>query len=180
MRIVCSTATARLEHQTLSFLNHSPYAHTDVKIRRRKRKSSAFNHVRWRYPGSKIVFLIYGSGRVVILGGLCEEEIRGALAWLAKELKSSICESPVVKNVVACTDVGRLPLLVNVATRLAHAGYAVSYEPELSPAVFLHLTKPKATAMLFRSGKATITGITDFAIVRHTLDEITAAVITAK
>lgn len=167
MRIVCTTAIARIECQELHKLTDSCYVHKSTKRLRRARKTTAFHHVRWSMPDTKIVFLIYASGRVVILGCVSDAQLTCAVDWLSTQLATQVLQPPSVCNVVSCLDLGQLPPLHSLAQRLTDSGHDVSFEPELSPGIVLRMKDPNSTTMLFRSGKAMVTGVNAFAGVDH-------------
>ena len=176
MRVVCTTATARIERQELSKLTDSFYVHTSGKRLRRQRKSTAFRHVQWSMPGSNVVFLIYANGRVVILGCVSTQQLDEAVNWLSLQLGSVVLQQPSISNVVTCMELGELPQLHVLAQSLRVRGHDVSFEPELSPGVVLRSKHPKSTAMLFRSGKAMVTGVNDLSIVDDVANAIRDAV----
>ena len=138
--------------------------------------NSAFHHVRWAMPSNKIVFLIYASGRVVILGSVSTTQLTEAITWLAKELSSPILQMPLISNVVACMNLGKQSQLADLAQRLAENGADVSYEPELAPGIILRQSDPKSTTMLFHSGKATVTGIKDITTLERVAEQIKSTV----
>lgn len=161
----------------------SPFVYDNKKRLRRQRKTSAFKHVVWRYPkGDKIVFLIYETGRIVILGGCCESDILSACQWLADNLCSTLVEQPVIRNVVVCTNIGTLMPLNILANRLRDVGYNICYEPELSPGIILRILN--TTSLVFQSGKLTMTGIQDFehviGVVKHVVEGILKALTSVK
>lgn len=172
MSIVSSTAVFTLEPQSLDRLRTSRYVHAGKSGLRRKRKTTAFKNVMIKMPDTTIVFLVYQNGRCVVLGSRSTNIMNKACDWLAKEVKSGILEPPSISNFVYTfqtrfPEMGSPEAMSRLCARLQghheinNASY-VRYESELSPAVMVHPPSyPRATAMIFRSGKVTITGLRD-------------------
>lgn len=164
MSVVCTTAVVTIEPQELACLKDSPFVHQSQKKLRRLRKSGSFQHVIWKMPSSRAVFLIYRTGKVVILGTTSICELRDASSWLASALKSKIIEKECISNIVySCKrDFTRIKNTLQTLfndIRQYNDG-AVRYEPELSPAlIFKPKTCPSVTVMIFRTGNITITGL---------------------
>ena len=77
-----------------------------------------------------------------------------------------------IENMVASTDVGRELDL----TRLAIALKNVEYEPENFPGLIYRLEDPKITILLFRTGKAVITGAKSLEQVNAAADAVTSII----
>lgn len=179
MSIVCTTAVITIEPQELTRLKQSQFVHQSHKKLRRTRKHDSFKHVIWRMPTSRVVFLIYGSGKVVILGTTSVSELQQASEWLVSELGSKIIEAANVSNIVyACKrDLSEMKIsLPDIYHNIMkHGDGSVRYEPELSPALIFKPMSQSATAMIFRTGNITITGLksnTDIANICTSIDTL--------
>lgn len=162
MPIVSSTATVKFGPQDLSFLRKSNYVHVKTKKDRRPRQSSAFKHVILKHPDKNVVALIYESGRCVILGSRSCNELLLARDWLQGILGPS-SSTVDVANLVYVSDT-----LTNLDLNETHIIIALirddhnfgGFNPEISPALIYKSNMIlKAKAMVYRSGKITITGV---------------------
>ena len=164
MSVVSTTAVVTLEPQNITDLKSSPYVHVKSKKNRRPRDNTAFHHVIFREPGTRIVFLIYTSGKCVILSSRNESEMASASLWIATILNSDIITPVAMKNIVYVYQFPFPETKMNQSLSRLHDRlkqcYDASFEPELSPALMLNPKScPSAKAMIFRSGKINITGI---------------------
>lgn len=175
MAVVCSTAVIRLEKASLPDLKSSHYVYVKKKKDRRQRCSQAFNHVILKKPHSKIIYLVYGNGKCVILSARSPHEIMRATSWICKAIGTKLLSLPVVKNVVYVHWYD-MPNASNVLSRLfddLKTTRRVSLEPELSPALIIDShTCPQAKIMIFRTGKVNITGIQDFESLPNVVNEV--------
>ena len=183
MSIVSSTAVVQHEPQDLAILSKSKFKHINKKRLRRTRYTNAFNNVTLKYPFKPIVFLVYANGKCVILGSRSDADLNEANAWLRIELASRVTSLPHVSNYVYAYETKfygeKSTVLQKLFTRLRvmfpHRTFG-SFDPELSPALIYNPESCKtAKAMIFSSGKVTITGLKtkqDIVRVREELDYI--------
>lgn len=175
MSIVSSTSVITLEPQVLDKLRSSEFVHTNRKKLIRKRHNDAFNHIIWKMPNSGIVFLIYASGKCVILGAKSLDDLDHASIWISQNLQSRIVTRAVPKNMVYVysTSIIIVPNLITELVKFIEKSNTVSYVPEQSPAIIVNpRCKTSAKAMVFRSGKIIITGVINDREISDTKSEI--------
>jgi TATA-box binding protein (TBP) (component of TFIID and TFIIIB) len=183
MAIVSSTAVFRVEEQDIAELHKSKHKHSSNRRLRRQRDNTAFHNVIFKYPKGKIVFLIYRNGKVVVLGTRSAEELKESCKWLADSLGSPMVDEPSVSNYVYTYSshmpgINRGDTLINLYTHMQEMNKGkkrifASLEPELSPAlIYYPECSKKAKAMMFRSGKVTITGLRTESDIRAVVEEI--------
>jgi TATA-box binding protein (TBP) (component of TFIID and TFIIIB) len=185
MAIVSSTAVFRVKDQDIDQLMHSEHRHISTKRLRRRRKTTAFHNVVFKYPFGKVVFLIYRNGKVVVLGSRSKQQLLDASNWLTDTLKSQIIEEPKISNFVytyqsSMRGTNRGDTLIHLYNHIHVMNNGKNIraylEPELSPALIYHpACNNRAKAMMFRSGKVTITGINSehaLKAVRSEIDEL--------
>lgn len=196
MSVVSSTARMRIGPQDITELSRHPFAHVKERRDRRTRMNHKFKRAVLRNPLTRIVYLIYASGVVVMLGGRSEAAIARAGRWLCRRLKAVMLEQPVISNVVyvvrhntgaparAHAQKGNVVLptffrLEDLYDRLRSEYVETSFEPELSPAVIM---TPKCAArakiMIFRTGNVNITGLRSFQAIDEVLQEMYTRILT--
>ena len=186
MPVVSSTAVFAIEAQDLVAVSKSPYVHRNGKRLRRIRKTSCFRQVVIKHPSKKVVFLVYASGRCVVLGCRTQAEIEDSVAWLSHVQNSKLLKEPVVSNLVYAYEIDfrkrgftsrLLPRLYKLFVQ-SKTGACI-YEPEISPALILNPSfSPKTTVMLFSTGKITVTGCRTLAQIDETkgvIDRVTCS-----
>lgn len=176
MPIVSSTATLTLKAQKLKWVRRSKFRYINDKNLRRKRKCHAFHNVILKMPGSSIVILVYASGKCVILGSRDVFELEMTTAWLSDTLKSDVLVRPKISNYVFTFTLSDTRISLTVLYEAAKQKYkenASRYNPEISPALIFHpQSSPGSTAMIFSSGKVTITGLKDKEVIQTVCEEI--------
>ena len=138
---------------------------------RRERQKNAFNVACWRHPRKNITFLLYASGRVVILGARTFEDIDDSAEWICKILNMRIDEPIKVSNMVVKLDLEKKLELEKFVRILRMKGREVTYETELSPALIYELRHGKA--LVFASGKVIITGLRSKDQVEQAIEQVT-------
>mmetsp|Transcript_41503 Transcript_41503/g.129933 ORF Transcript_41503/g.129933 Transcript_41503/m.129933 type:complete len:226 (-) Transcript_41503:225-902(-) len=117
--------------------------------------------------------LIYGSGKMVVLGCKSHDDARRAAQYFAKLIQK--IDQPAnmrefkVQNMVGTCDMGfpiRLEKLV-----YTHAKFA-SYEPELFPGLIYRMQAPKMVILAFVSGKFVVTGAKNIEDMRKAVEKI--------
>lgn len=96
---------------------------------------------------------IFPSGKMISVGTITPEDAKRELNHVAKTLKAGLKHEPKIQNIVATVDLGKHVDLEETSARLR-----AIYEPEQFPGAILHLEEPKATILIFSSGKCVITG----------------------
>lgn len=173
MPIVNSTSVFKIKAQEIAQLRQSPFAHSKNKKIRRIRQKNAFHNAILKHPEKNVVYLVYRNGKCVMLGCKSAKEVSESAEWLRDELQTELLELPLISNFVftySTTFEENTPrilehiygkvLLMNTRNGSVIRSFG-SYEPELSPAfIYYPVCVRKAKAMIFSSGKITITGIT--------------------
>ncbi len=138
----------------------------DLKYIAKKLKAEGADYNPSKFPGliyklkkPKAAFLIFGTGKLVCTGTQSERDANYALERIIKKLgKIGIkLKSPPklkVENIVASADIKRQIHLEKAILKLEGA----NYEPEQFPGLIYRQKKPKATFLLFRTGKLVCTG----------------------
>lgn len=101
--------------------------------------------------------LVYTSGRVVIMG--CRKPNVTTSHEIGVKLNCTPLDQLEIKNYVFSGKLNGKPNMTVTVSQLDAAGWLVSYEGELFPAMFVKNTRNNATFQLFPSGKYVITGI---------------------
>jgi len=113
--------------------------------------------VRLREP--KCAALIFASGKMVVTGARNEDDTRLAARRLAKMVQKLGHEVKFtefrIQNIVGTGDVGYPVRLEGIADERDSES---SYEPELFPGLIYRVTEPRATVLVFVSGKFVVTG----------------------
>lgn len=177
MPVVNITATLTIEPQDITLLQQLAEAHEQKKKHRRKRLDNAFKVARMVKPNSSVIFLVYASGNCVCLGGRNMDEVTKASKWLARGLKSKLIRKPSVKNIVYNHKSIHGPVSLETLYAKLRATqqerHAVSFEPELSPAlIYQPASVAGCKALIFRPGSVNITGLKHFDQIAHVLEEL--------
>jgi len=121
-----------------------------------------------RFPGAvhrikdpKLAMLLFSSGKVVLTGVKCLEDLDKGLTILSQTLKEVgvIClEHPTiaVTNMVCSYDLGNRINLNKVVMALSLE--SIEYEPEQFPGLVYRISDPKIVVLIFSSGKIILTG----------------------
>ncbi len=132
-------------------------------------KVSGTEYNRKKFPGliyrlakPKMVFLIFGSGRIVCTGAKSAEEVHTGVERLIKYLNSSGIETEgdpgiVIQNIVATSSLESNVIDLN-AVALSTGLENVEYEPEMFPGLVYRMEDPHVVILIFGSGKIVITG----------------------
>lgn len=163
MEMVNSTSVASLDSQIdLEDVRKSKY-HV-------KKKNSPFPVVVWKK--NKITFLIYKSGRCVILGCRSTQQVCDEAHWLSSTIGCGLKHVEICNLVFSATTCPQNLTQLYETVRSKNKGHFGTYEPELSPAFIYHVKDLKAKVLIFRTGKIIITGISSIVDVMKTLDVI--------
>ncbi len=117
--------------------------------------------LKYKKKTPKVTILIHKNGKIIFCGAKSFKEIEIAKKNLFEDLKRIgyiIQDNPIhVDNLVL---VGNLNETVDL-DMIAALSNDIKYRPELFPGLFFKNKNPKFTAILFKSGKFTITGLND-------------------
>ncbi len=113
----------------------------------------------FRLKKPKAAFLIFGTGKLVCTGTQSEKEAYKALERIISKLEKigiKVSKEPKLKveNIVASVDIKRQINLEKAIIELEGS----NYEPEQFPGLIYRQKNPKATFLLFRTGKLVCTG----------------------
>src|SRR6266540_912100 len=130
----------------------------------------------YRIKEPKTAILLFRSGKVVCTGAKSLENVKTAIAMVAKQIKAAgipIKDDPEieVQNIVATSDLGAQIDLNAVAVTLGPG--AVEYEPEQFPGLVYRIDEPKVVLLMFGSGKVVCTGARKPADVEKAVEKIT-------
>ncbi|CAI5708634.1 unnamed protein product [Peronospora destructor] len=132
-----------------------------------------FSAVIMRLRDPKTTALIFGSGKIVITGGISEESCRLAARKFTRVIQKLNFPAKFtefkVRNVMGTCDIRfpiRLEGLLNDHTRFS------SYEPELFPGLIYKLVEPKLTLLIFVSGKIVLCGARDSNHLHQAVDKM--------
>jgi transcription initiation factor TFIID TATA-box-binding protein len=108
----------------------------------------------------KASMLIFSSGKIVCSGMKSERQAKRAASNIAYELKNNgivLIREPFVEieNIVASADLGVKLSLEDLAYTLE----GTFYDPEQFPGLIYRLREPKATFIIFTTGKVVCTGV---------------------
>jgi transcription initiation factor TFIID TATA-box-binding protein len=114
----------------------------------------------YRVKDPKTAILVFSSGKVVCTGARSIADVRKAVAKVAKVIKKIKIGEPKnysvqIENIVASA---QLPARLNL-DKIAFESENSEYEPAQFPGLVYRLKEPKATFLLFGSGKVICTGI---------------------
>lgn len=135
-----------------------------------------------RFPGAvyhlnepKAVALLFASGKIVVSGISCMENVRKSLDVLIRTLNglgyATLPEPDVsVTNMVCSYDTGSKINLINVITTFNYEN--VEYEPEQFPGLVYRIADPKIVALIFTSGKIIFTGAKNIDDVKSAIDQV--------
>jgi TATA-box binding protein (TBP) (component of TFIID and TFIIIB) len=182
MECVNATATISVGKKiNLKKIKKSPYCVRATLKCDHKDNLKKFNNVTLKRPGTNQTFLIYRSGKVVIVGSKSESEVQDACHWISDLLHITSIPLPTIHNVVFS---GNLFHQINLSTlydylrnNSTHQSHTY-YEPELSPALIYETSheeqgqRRKGKILLFRTGRFIITGLTSAIGSKNILHEI--------
>ncbi len=104
--------------------------------------------------------LLFRSGKIVCSGAKSTDDMRRAVEIVFEKLRDlSIPVEPdavTIQNIVSLADLGHHLNLNAIAIGLGFEN--IEYEPEQFPGLVYRIDDPKATLLLFHSGKIVITG----------------------
>jgi len=114
----------------------------------------------YRVKDPKAAMLIFSSGKVVCTGGRSISDVRKAIAKIARMIKSLKLDVPKkykieIENIVASA---QIPAKLNL-DKIAFGSEDSEYSPDRFPGLVFRIKEPKATLLLFGSGKVICTGI---------------------
>jgi transcription initiation factor TFIID TATA-box-binding protein len=117
--------------------------------------------------------LVFRSGKAVISGAKSIKDVAGAVKRLAEIFRDAgiaIGKARIIiQNIVAQADFGANINLFYAAVLLEGD---TLYEPEQFPGIVLRLEDPKATALIFSSGRAIIAGLRREEDIAETVEKI--------
>jgi transcription initiation factor TFIID TATA-box-binding protein len=102
---------------------------------------------------------IFPSGKMISVGSRSIEDTKNQFSQALDALVENKLAKPTpienirIENIVATVDLGEPVDLEEISARLR-----AIYEPEQFPGAILHLEEPKATVLIFSSGKCVMTG----------------------
>ena len=172
MEVVNSTYTLKLSSKLdLENLTQSPFV-AKPKRTRRPRKTEKFKVVVWKNNG--VTYLLYANGKCVMLGCRSLQDMYEATEWIKQILLMDSKENFVLHNVVGTFKVDCEINLRKLSETLRAIRKDYGYfEPELTPAlVYRPQCFPKATCLIFRTGRVIMTGVVSFKILNQMYTEI--------
>jgi TATA-box binding protein (TBP) (component of TFIID and TFIIIB) len=177
MPIVNITASFKTSPQDLVKLSDSKHVFKRRQTLKRKRCVNSFKQVIINKPNSRIVFLVYASGKCVCLGTKSEEELFEACDWFSETFQTKKEGPPRPTNFVYNykSPHGKVPLesLFKVLSAKQGKRYFGQFDPELSPAL---IYQPSAVdgvkALIFRPGSVNITGLKSREAIAPVLEEL--------
>ncbi len=131
----------------------------------------------YRLKEPKTATLLFRSGKVVCTGAKSLDDVKVAIAKVAKDIEKAgifieIEPNIEVQNIVASSDLEQEINLNTVAITLGLE--KVEYEPEQFPGLVYRLDDPKVVVLLFGSGKMVCTGAKVPPDVERAVDKIAA------
>jgi len=113
----------------------------------------------YRIDEPKAAFLIFQSGKIICVGSKSIKAVALAFKELSKKLRKSKTTIPrkfkiVVENIVATDKIAKELNLDDIVFKLKET----EYEPDTFPGVIYRLQDPKASFLLFSSGKIVCAG----------------------
>ena len=178
MECVNATATISLEKKiNLKKFKKSPYCVRATLKCDHNNNLKKFNNVTFKRPGTNQTFLIYRSGKVVIVGSKSENEVQDACHWISDLLHITSIPLPKIHNVVFSGNLFRQINLSALYDHLRnHHQSHIYYEPEISPALVYETSHVeegrKGKMLLFRTGRFIITGCTSTIGSQNILHEV--------
>lgn len=167
LHVVNTTVTTTVEDGECAIgvaARHPPAIKKKKRILR-PRMNHAFTHIRAQHPIVKnIHYLVYPTGKIVILGCKSLEEIDDAITWLANQTHTTKPMKYILHNIVGSVKFDKAinlsDLFIKIQAGRGPDQYIGYHEPEMSPAlVYAPICNKKARCLVFRSGSAIITGI---------------------
>lgn len=128
----------------------------------------------WRLEDQKASFLIFKTGKIVCIGSKTVKAARSAFSTLISHFrKAKIKGVPrkfrvKVENVVATDQITNKLDLDSIAFELEKS----EYEPETFPGIVYRIYKPKASFLLFSSGKIVCAGAKKITDVKKAIKEL--------
>ena len=125
----------------------------------------------YRNKSPKAAILLFSTGKIVCTGARTIEDVQKVIKKVVKVIKTTGLENPKkynirVENVVASAQLpGRLDL-----DKIAFLSENSEYEPNQFPGLVYRLKDPKATLLLFGSGKVICTGTSKIEDVKNTMN----------
>lgn len=117
----------------------------------------------YRVTTPKVCILLFRSGKAVVTGAKCEEDVAEGLKVLHDDLTTNgydmwpyIPEDIQIQNIVVTYEYGS-------DLDLSHLIFSMpfdktEYEPEVFPGLIYRIDEPKSVCLVFSSGKCVITG----------------------
>ncbi|OGI15065.1 hypothetical protein A3K63_05210 [Candidatus Micrarchaeota archaeon RBG_16_49_10] len=127
----------------------------------------------YRVKDPKAAVLIFSTGKIVCTGARNVEDVRTVVKKVVKAIRETGIGNPKkydirVENIVASAQIpARLDL-----DKIAFESENSEYEPNQFPGLVYRLKDPKATLLLFGSGKVICTGTGKVEDVEHTLNTL--------
>jgi transcription initiation factor TFIIB len=120
----------------------------------------------------QVSFLLFESGKANCVGAKRVEDAREAIATLTRKLRRAGLKVPkphiAVRNIVMTFDLGREVDIDKIARTFEGA----EYNPESFPGMTLKLDKPKATILLFASGRGVCAGARSVAGAKRAIERV--------
>ncbi len=120
-----------------------------------------YHALKYKNKNPKVTILVHKKGKIIFCGAKSEEEIKIAKENFFFDLKTigyHPQNNPIhIDNLVL---IGNLNKEMNL-DKIAISRDGTQYEPEIFPGLFLRNVNPKFTAILFKSGKFSVTGINE-------------------
>jgi len=128
-----------------------------------------FPGVIFRQEKPRATFLIFSTGKIVVVGLKIIEDVEKAVSKLLKKVKKIGIKSSnpdiVIVNIVADGD---LHTLINLNKAVISMEF-VMYEPEVFPGLIYNMKDPRAVFLLFSNGKFICTGIKEKKVLKKAI-----------
>lgn len=116
----------------------------------------------FKFESSRVAVLLFGSGRLVCVGGRSKCEAEKVVLKVVKLLRSlgMEVEKPeiIVRNVVASVDLGRHVDLEGLCEGAGGSDSMLIYEPEQFPQLIFRVDSPRVVFLIFSNGKVVCLG----------------------
>jgi len=148
-----------------------------VNIRYKASHNSA--HIYTRLHGNAVTGEISSAGNLKIRGARSQREAQRSMQALAKELKKALPPSDelslkdqrvVVKEISAQVDLGFRVNIDEMSQLSSEKVLRAWYDPNVFSSVVIYLRDPRATLMVYNTGKCQIRGVSNLGDLKQSLD----------
>jgi TATA-box binding protein (TBP) (component of TFIID and TFIIIB) len=165
---------------TLALGRPVPIKHVAGKMVNIRYKPSRHSpHIYTRLHGNAVTGEISSCGMLKIQGARSQREAQRSMQTLAKELKKALPPSDelslkdqrvVVKEISAQVDLGFRVNIDEMSQVSSERILKAWYDPNVSPSLNIYLREPRATLMVYHTGKCQIRGVSNLGDLKQSLD----------